>query len=526
MKVIKDFICMSFVLMLIITGCYEDKGSYNYSEWTGIDSVTGVEIPGSSYGRISLSEGELLEIDPKITFKEGTNPNDFEYAWVMGGDTIGTSLKLSWEVAFGNIEFLSGEAYFWLAIRNKVTGESWKHYATSNNGAYMVKVKIVPTAIPLIGVMIYEKADGTLEWGSIKGSNRATPQQFTTIFTEMFKRYNSDKVIKGPFVGATFDTKQLSIYTQDPDGYGTMIQAADGQTYPFGQVMGSVQSLTFTEKPTAVVKAKNAYFNHMQEILIGNELFLSTMNSDYPYQLINPNSPGEETGVEQVIGALPYNRNAPVTLQRLTDGSIYYYFYNANRGYSRQPLFDANGEVVKLDKMIGLYHEPTGLSNTKLKFFLVGKKGNEYKMYIYEYQQFAGATDIISYLSAKDVTQWAGGMSDNAIWFTTVLPVGWNYAYIAKGKDLWRYSYEGLETPTIVKSFPDDIVTVVPTPNASLFGNDESNELYTAVFTYNSTTQTGSMYIINPRTTVVEEFASSEDSIPGKVLMYLPYFSN
>ena len=73
----------------------------------------------------------------------------------------------------------------------------------------------------------------------------------------MFKRYNSDKVIKGPFVGATFDTRQLSIYTQDPDGYGTMIQAADGQTYPFGQVMGSVQSLTFTEKPTAVVKAKN-----------------------------------------------------------------------------------------------------------------------------------------------------------------------------------------------------------------------------------------------------------------------------
>ena len=89
-----------------------------------------------------------------------------------------------------------------------------------------------------------------------------------------------------------------------------------------------------------------------------------------------------------------------------------------------------------------------------------------------------------------------------------------------------RYSYEGLETPTIVKSFPDDIVSVVPTPNASLFGDDESNELYTAVFTYNSTTQTGSMYIINPRTTVVEEFASSENSIPGKVLMYLPYLSN
>ena len=189
-------------------------------------------------------------------------------------------------------------------------------------------------------------------------------------------------------------------------------------------------------------------------------------------------------------------------------------------------MFDGNGEVVRLDKMVGLYHEPTGQSNTKLKFFLVGKKGNEYKMYIYEYQQFARATDVISYLSEKDVTQWAGGMTDNAIWFTTVLPVGWNYAYIAKGKDLWRYSYEGLETPTIVKSFPDDIVSVVPTPNASLFGDDESIELYTAVFTYNSTTQTGSMYIINPRTTVVEEFASSENSIPGKVLMYLPYLSN
>lgn len=93
---------------VVITGCTRIRGVITIPEWTGVDSVTGVEIPGSSYGRISLSEGELLEIDPKITFKEGTNPNDFEYAWVMGGDTIGTSLKLSWEVAFGNIEFLSG----------------------------------------------------------------------------------------------------------------------------------------------------------------------------------------------------------------------------------------------------------------------------------------------------------------------------------------------------------------------------------------------------------------------------------
>lgn len=121
----KRFYMYVIVLMLIITGCLmRTRGVITIPSGRVSDSVTGVEIPGSSYGRISLSEGELLEIDPKITFKEGTNPNDYDVAWVMGGDTIGTNLKLSWEVAFENIEFLSGEAYFWLAIRNKVTGEA------------------------------------------------------------------------------------------------------------------------------------------------------------------------------------------------------------------------------------------------------------------------------------------------------------------------------------------------------------------------------------------------------------------
>ena len=145
-------------------------------------------------------------------------------------------------------------------------------------------------------------------------------------------------------------------------------------------------------------------------------------------------------------------------------------------------------------------------------------------MYIYSFVQYTATPHVIEFKQAKDVTAWAGGMNKDAIWFTSVVPVGWNYAYIAKGKDLWRFSYEGLETPTVVKSFADDIVEVVPVPKASLIGGDE--ELYTAVFTYNTGAKTSSMYTVNIRTEDVAEYSSCVGAVPGKVLMYIPYFSN
>lgn len=526
MKKINRFICVLLVAVVGFVGCYEDKGSYDNKDWTDFVTITGIEIPGSSYGRVTLSEGEVLSINPTVEYKAGVNPADFEFNWVMGGDTIASTLNLAWTITPTNIELLSGEAYFWLAIGNKVTGENWKCYATSNDGYYMVKVKITPTAMPLIGVMVYEKADGTLEWGSIQGSNPAQPQNFTTILTDMYNRYNPTRTIQGPFVGATLDVSQLSIYTNAAPDYGVMIQTTNTGGFPFGNYMGTIQDQTFTSTPTAAINAKNGYYNSMQEILIGNELFLLPMTSSYPYQLLDPNSTGSESGVAQVIGALPYTRNAHVTLQRMTNGDVYYYTYSESRGYMRQAVTDGGSGTLNVDEIVGLFREPTAInaSEQNLRFFVVGRKGTTYTLYTYAYVQYTATPHTIEFRQAKDVTAWAGGMTKDAIWFTSVIPVGWNYAYIAKGKDLWRYSYEGMETPTVVKSFADDIVAVVPVPKASLISGDE--ELYTAVFTYNTSAKTGSMYVVNIRTENVTEYSSCVGAIPGKVLKYIPYFSN
>ena len=149
MKKINRFIHVLLVAVVGFVGCYEDKGSYDYTSWTDFISITGIEIPGSSYGRVTLSEGEVLRINPIVEYKAGVKPEDFEFHWVMGGDTIASTLNLAWTITPTNVELLSGEAYFWLAIGNKNTGETWKCYATSNDGYYMVKVKITPTAMPL-----------------------------------------------------------------------------------------------------------------------------------------------------------------------------------------------------------------------------------------------------------------------------------------------------------------------------------------------------------------------------------------
>ncbi|WP_018336103.1 hypothetical protein [Butyricimonas synergistica] len=210
----------------------------------------------------------------------------------------------------------------------------------------------------------------------------------------------------------------------------------------------------------------------------------------------------------------------------MTNGDVYYYTYSESRGYMRQAVTDGGSGTLNVDEIVGLFREPTAInaSEQNLRFFVVGRKGMTYTMYTYAYVQYTATPYVIEFRSAKDVTAWAGGMTQDAIWFTSVVPVGWNYAYIAKGKDLWRYSYEGMETPTVVKSFADDIVAVVPVPKASLISGDE--ELYTAVFTYNAGTKTGSMYIVNIRTEEVTEYSSCVGAVPGKVLKYIPYFSN
>lgn len=530
MKTLK-YIFVVCLVSLMLGSCYEDKGSYNNKDWTDIVSVSGVQFVGSSYGRVTILEGDVLTMNPEIKFKEGVDPADFEYHWLMGGDTIAEGKNLAWTITPTNIQVLSGEAYFWLAIHNKKTGEAWKHYAVDISGtySYMVKVKISPTAMPFIGVIIYEKSDQTLEWASVKGANKNRPQDFSTIFTEMYKRYNPDRVIKGPFAGAALDIPQLFIYTNDPDSYGVGVQTNSGATYPFGMHIGTMKDVSFMgTAPAQPVKAKNTYYGNLQEIMVGTELFLLNHDgTNYPYQIINPNQAGTQSDVAQIMASLPYLRNCPVNLQRRTNGEIYHYSFSVQTGYKYVALPDGNSGTLTADQIVGVFREPTDVtSDAARKMWVIVRQGTVYNMYVYTIQHFSGNPSQILFIEKRDVSAWAGGATGNMIWFTTVCPIGWNYAYIAKGKDLWRYSFEDLGTPpVIVRSFPDEIVWVNPVSDAMLISGVAS-ELYGAIFTYNQSSDNSTMYVVNLRSENVDDISTISDKIPGKVLRYLPYYTN
>lgn len=43
----------------------------------------------------------------------------------------------------------------------------------------------------------------------------------------------------------------------------------------------------------------------------------------------------------------------------MTSGELWYYRYDSNRGYLRQILPDENGTVLKADRIIGVFRQPT-----------------------------------------------------------------------------------------------------------------------------------------------------------------------
>lgn len=55
---------------------------------------------------INLVEDETLRLNPTVRFKPGVDVSQFTYNWVLGGDTIASSLKLDWLVTrTGKMEF-------------------------------------------------------------------------------------------------------------------------------------------------------------------------------------------------------------------------------------------------------------------------------------------------------------------------------------------------------------------------------------------------------------------------------------
>lgn len=522
MKSIKYLIVMA-VIALSISSCYKDKGSYNTDEWTVIESVTlDTGIDGDYI--ISLLEGDQWQIYPEVVLKSGIDEADMEYFWILGGDTIGSEKNLDWTVV-RTADMVIGDngADFWFDIRYTKTGENWKFFPTSSYG-YARMVTIVATREPKVGVMMYSKADGQIEWGSIMGSDPKVPTAFTTIFTDMYNFYNEGRTITGDYVGAAISST-LYVYTNEGPDYGALIQAVsdDDALYPLGSYSGTPAEEVYTGTPDADVKSMNVYSSYMQDLLIGDNLYV-TSASNSSYQVVFPGSTPTQEGVVQVMGAKPYFNLMYFAAQLTTDSEVYYYNYSDSRGYDRVALLDADNQVVTADQIVGVFRQPSFIEK-QVKIFVVVESAGSYYLYAYTQNvQSGNVSDIITFVSKTDVTSWAGGITDSSIWTTNVVEVSYNGLYIANGTGIWRTSYEALETPTLIKSFDNPIVSMDVIPSATSGGSDDSYEVYTAVFTYDDSADESEMFVLDFKTETLDELTTMENTIPGKVLQYLPKY--
>lgn len=258
MKILK-YLTVILAAALAATGCYDDKGSYYTGSWTDIAAVEGMSIPGIGTNYyLNLVEEETLSLNPTVRFKPGVDESLFTYDWVMGGDTIASGLKLNWTVMRTNkMEFnQSGQTSFWLAINNKKSGENWRYYL-QNDAGNLLKVTIAQVMAPKVGVFVYEKEDGSVEWGSVKGANAGNSG---SLYNALHRHICA---LQRPLQNGRIRSRDRlrtvhsSSSTPIKAGHGAMVQTSEASTNPwdFPSAPSAIWYSTECPKPESMDRA-------------------------------------------------------------------------------------------------------------------------------------------------------------------------------------------------------------------------------------------------------------------------------
>lgn len=83
-----NFLWISLVTALLVSGCYDDKGNYEYN---GIAKIT-IDL-GTVY---DIALGDILHVEPTITFSKEAPDLKLAYKWILEGDVISTERNLNW----------------------------------------------------------------------------------------------------------------------------------------------------------------------------------------------------------------------------------------------------------------------------------------------------------------------------------------------------------------------------------------------------------------------------------------------
>lgn len=513
---------MALLAMLFISSCYKDKGEYFTSNWGSIDSISKLELPGAG----SVFEGDQLVLDPHITYGEKVVQSDFDYYWIVGNDTISTQKKLDWTVDAVSGMSSEGEAFIYLVITSKDNGEEWIVYPSGNvNQPLTLKINLADA--PQIGTIVYEKNDGTIEWASIKG----TKQDFKdksysklSLRTELYKKYNSAP-LEGKVLSATNNDKDLIIYTDNNFDYGRFIRIVESKNstpyYPFGKSHSTVNEEILSFAPAGGkynLSSVNYFYSIFQTALLNNQFYITQASGEYPYIKLDPAGTGVVEDVTQVAFPVPATSSGGFFgLIRFNDNAVKMFKYTAAGIFS---LASGPLKSIDIDDITGLFCQaPITNTYTTMGVFVVGKKGDNYKLYHYTVSSNATNTNT-TFKSEIDITSW---VDNNSIWFGT--PSGTsgsilNPAFFTKGNALYRLNYNGFGAgPIKVSTFDAPVVDAIPV--SSLYRDvDIPNSLYTMILTYDEAKGTSSCYLLDVHSG--EVLTSFIGEIPGKAKKYLP----
>lgn len=248
-KLTTALIGVAICIAATLTGCYQDKGNYDYLDNIGepvIESIPGVTDRNNT---LFCLENELIKLQPVMRFAEGTSEGDYSYEWKRYNKTpegtygnykqpevIGTSLNLEYKIAETPTEYW---AVF--TVSNKKTGAT-----TSHLFQFIIS--------PLNGLIVLdEDASGKGEIGFIRdedivvgGDGRIVKNHFSAV-------NGGKKIEKGRLLGNGVNSKRMNMYIfADDDGY-----VLDPGTYKLQEA--TYLSLFNQTVGTPTTKAPQAY---------------------------------------------------------------------------------------------------------------------------------------------------------------------------------------------------------------------------------------------------------------------------
>lgn len=108
--------------VLLLVSCYRDKGNYSYKELNEIS----IDLPDV----VSVQQGMVLEISPKLNFALEENEENLSYEWVVSipSTTDSVNVVLSTDRNFSErIDYVSGNSYpFSLKVTDGNTGVTYR----------------------------------------------------------------------------------------------------------------------------------------------------------------------------------------------------------------------------------------------------------------------------------------------------------------------------------------------------------------------------------------------------------------